>query len=350
MNTNINLSTITKTFSLCNEKNHTFLKQRTKLATHSLFLINEIDISYIVSKIPHFYNFYCILDDWEKVNISQLNDNNIAKLTAVKDTYYLCSYTDNNSVEFIDYLFQFISIKKLIFSMIHAFSHLLNSLQLINENNICFFSISPQNIVFLFNSREKPLLNDFSLSIRTKKLDYVYLSQIINKSTDFTYKPFEIHILYYFIKYNMTTISYSFIEEFCETFMNNLHILHLFSANYKRQYKEQCIESMKKYINVPKNNIIDDILAKHNKWDVYGVSVLFIHVFACISQVFSLKGTFISKITIALSQNVHPNPDKRMCLEETLRVFSTLLSEEKWSFVNKLDNRKLSTLFEKFSE
>ena len=100
--------------------------------------------------------------------------------------------------------------------MIHAFSHLLNSLQLINENNICFFSISPQNIVFLFNSREKPLLNDFSLSIRTNKLDYAYLSQIINQSTDFTYKPFEIHILYYFIKYNMTTISYSFIVEFCE--------------------------------------------------------------------------------------------------------------------------------------
>jgi hypothetical protein len=149
----------------------------------------------------------------------------------------------------------------------------------------------------------------------------------------------------------MITISYSFIEEFCENFVENLSILKLFSENYKNAYKEQCIETMRKYINLSKNDIIDDILERNNKWDVYGISMLYMQIFGSISRVFSLKGTFISKITIELSKNLHPNSDKRMSLEETVASFNKLLNEQHdWSFVNQLDNSKLEQLFDEFSK
>jgi hypothetical protein len=149
----------------------------------------------------------------------------------------------------------------------------------------------------------------------------------------------------------MITISYTFIEEFCENFVENLNILRLFSENYKKSFKEQCVETMRKYINRPRKEIIDDILERNNKWDVYGISMLYLQIFGCISRIFSLKGTFISKITIELSRNIHPNSHKRMSLEETLNIFNKFLNEQdNWSFVNKLDNSKLENLFDEFAK
>ena len=142
-----------------------------------------------------------------------------------------------------------------------------------------------------------------------------------------------------------------FIDEFCENFLENLTILTLFSENYKKSYKEQCVEIMRKYINLPRKEIIEDILERNDKWDVYGISMLYLQIFGCISRVFSLKGTFISKITLELSKNLHPNSDKRMSLEETLNIFNKYLNEENnWSFVNKLDNSKLEQLFAEFAK
>jgi hypothetical protein len=107
---------------------------------------------------------------------------------------------------------------------------------------------------------------------------------------------------------------------------------------------------MKKYINHSKEEIIDDILERSDKWDVYGISIIYIQIFGCISRIFSLKGTFISIIILDLSKNIHPDSDNRMTLEETLYKFNMLLNEqENWDFINKLDNNKLNELFNELS-
>jgi hypothetical protein len=351
METNINISTINKYFSQNNEINK-HPQYRNTIINYSNFAINEANICHKIEKIPYYSNFFSILEDYEALNISQLNEDVLERLKDTKNIqYYLFKYSDRNSIDFIDYLYNSTFIKKLILDLIESFSHILNGLHLLNENNICFFDISPKNIVYLEKFREKPVLRNFRLSLQLSRLDYTYFSHILNKLEDFTYQPLEIHILFYFVKHNMITISYSFIEEFCENFVENLNILRLFSENYKNVYKEQCIETMRKYINLSKNEIIDDILERNNKWDVYGISMLYLQIFGSISRVFSLKGTFISKMTIELSKNLHPNSDKRMSLESTLNSFNKLLNEQSdWSFVNKLDNSKLEQLFEEFSK
>lgn len=350
METNINISTINKYFTPKKEK-HTN-NNRTKIVKFSHYSVNEASISNKIKEIPYFSNYFSILNDYEGLNISQLNENILEKLKNTDNMqYYLFKYSDKNSIDFTDFLYNSKSIKKLIFDIINSFKHILNGLHLLNENNVCFFNISPKNIVYLDNFRENPVFNNFMLSLNLNNLNYTYFSHILNKLDDFTYQPLEIHILYYFIKDNLTTISYSFIEEFCENFANNLNILRLFSENYKKSYKQQCIETMRKYINWSKKDIINDILERNNKWDVYGISMLYVQVFGCISRIFSLKGTFISKILLELIINLHPNSDKRMSLEETLNIFNKLLNEQdNWKFVDKLDNSKLNELFDEFSK
>ena len=119
---------------------------------------------------------------------------------------------------------------------------------LLNENNICFFDISPKKIIFLENYKEKPVLSNFKFSLQLNRVDYTYISHILNKLEDLTYQPFEIHILFYFVTHHMVTFSNDFIQEFCENFVENLNILRLFSENYKNTYKAECIETMRKYI------------------------------------------------------------------------------------------------------
>lgn len=350
MESNINISTINKYFSQNKEKQTN--NYRTKIVNYSHFSINEANIAHKINQIPYYSNFFTILDDYEALNVSQLNENIIEKLKNTDNIqYYLFKYSDKNSIDFIDFLYNSTSIKKLIFNIIDSFQHLLSGLHILNENNICFFDISPKNIAFLENFREKPVIKNFRFSLNVKQLDYTYFSNILNKLEDFTYQPLEIHILYYFVKHDIKTISYGFIEEFCENYVENLNILRLFSENYKKSYKEQCIETMRKYINLSKKQIIEDILERNEKWDVYGISMIYLQIFGCISRVFSLKGSFISKITLELSKNLHPNSDKRMSLEKTLETYNKLLNEEEnWSFVNKLNNSKLEQLFDEFTK
>lgn len=350
MDTNINISTINKYFSQNKEKESNNIWSR--IIINSFFSINEVNIAHKIKEIPYYSNYFSILDDYKALNISQLNENIIEKLKIKEDKYYyLFKYSNKNSTDLIDFIYNSTSIKKLIFDIINSFQHILSGIIILNENNICFFDISPKNILFLDNFRGKPVLSNFKFSLNLNRLNYTDFSNILNNLDDFTYQPFEIHILYYFVKHDIKTISSSFIHEFCENFVENLNILRLFSENYKKNYKEQCIETIKKYINISKKQIIDDILERNDKWDIYGITMIYLQIFGCISRVFSLKGTFMSKITLELSKNLHPNSDNRMSLEETLNTFNKYLNEENnWSFVNKLNNSKLDQLFDDFSK
>ena len=318
MDTNINILNINKHF-FSNKEQLSEIKYRNKIVNYSHFSANEAKICHKIKKIPYYSNFFSILEDYEALNISQLNDDIIEKLKNTGDMqYYLFKYNDRDAVEFVDFLYNFTTIKKLILDNINAFQHLLYGLHVLNDNDVCFFDITPKNINYLHNYRVKPVFNNFKFSLNLNKLDFTNISHILNKLEDFTYQPLEIHIIYYFTKNEITTISYTFIEEFCEEFVESLNILRLFSENYRKKYKEQCIETMRKYINRPRKDILDDILERNDKWDVYGISMIFLHIFGCISRIFSLKGTFISRITIELTRNLHPDSDKRMSLEETL--------------------------------
>jgi len=354
MNTNINILNFNKHFSQNIQENseNKFDENKKIIVSKSFFSINEANICYKIKKIPYYSNYFSILEDYEILNVSQINDVIHEKAQYNENIqYYLFHYTYNNSIDFIDYLYNFISIPHLVFNIINTFSHLFSGLHILNQNNICFFNISPNNILFHKNYREKPVLCNFHMSLRLNKMNFNYISTILNKLDDFTYQPLEIQILFYIIKNDMTTISYSFIEEFTEVFIEKISILRLFSDKYKKAYKEKCIEQLKKYTNLPKKDIIGDILERNDKWDVYGISMLYIHVFGCISRVFSLKDKFINKITLELTKNLHPDPEKRMSLEETLFQFNKLLNdEEDWSFINSLDNNRMELLLDELSK
>jgi hypothetical protein len=267
--------------------------------------------------------------------------------------YYLFKYSDKNAVDFIDFLYGQTSIKKLLLYTINSFQHIGKGLTLLQENRICFFHISPQNIIFNNDSRvkEHALLNGFRVSLQTNKLNEDYMRDIIRVIKNFTYMPFEIHILYHIFKNPVAIINDDFINEFCSEFVDNMHILRLFSETFKLNYKKLCIDMMRTYIGKDVKYIVNDIIERNSKWDVYGICMIFIHIFGCVINVYALKGTFFNKIIPKLLVNLHPNSSKRLSIEQTIHIFNSQLGEEPdWKFVNNLEKNKLSELFKEFEK
>lgn len=350
MNTNIELSNMDNHFFPIiknNDNNEINKKYKTKIINHCFNSINEANISDIIKNIPYYSNNYLIVEDYDYINISQLNEKYIDKLKLTNNEKYLIfSYNNDKCVVFNDFLFSLTTPKQIIFHVIESFSYILKSLIKLNDNNICFFNLSPKNIVFNLNCGEKPILSNFQFCLQIPKLNESYITNIINKLDDYTYKPLEVHLLFYLIKNDFNTVSYSFIEEICEVYVNNLSVLSFFSEKYKEAYKNSCIGILKSYINKPKNEIILDILNQNTKWDVFSISVLYLHIFYNISNVFSLKDTLINKIILDLSKNIHPNPLKRSSLKNVLEYYDKLFNTENdWSYVNKLHGRLMSNLF-----
>jgi hypothetical protein len=352
---NIEISNLKRHFLSKNIENVDKKIYRTKIVNHCFYSINEANICNKIKKIPYYSNYYSILEDYDFINISNIDERIVEKVELLdKSNKYLLfkyknhlTYFSEDLTSFDDFLFNFKESKILICNVISSFSYLLQSLIYLQEQKLCFFQLSPENIIFGEELREKPLLYNFQTSLQVSKLNEDYITNIIKKTTNYSFKPIEVHVLFYLIQNDIITISYSIIEEIVEVFMNNLSILSFFSQSYRDNYKNLAIVFLRQYINKPKKEIIANILEYNDKWDIYSISVLYLHVFASISKVFSLKGTFISKISIELSKCCHPDPSKRMSLAELLETHDNLLDLQKdWSFVNSLDNKKMKKLWD----
>jgi len=211
-----------------------------------------------------------------------------------------------------------------------------------------FFNLSSKNIVF--DESFKPLLTNFEKSLLINNIkDKSYFISIIKEINNFAYKPIEIHLLYYLIVNNEETLSTQLMETICENYIKNMSVLSFFSENFKKSYKNQCIDFLKKYISKSQNEIVDDVITNYKTWDNYELSILYLHIFGNIIRIFSLKETFINKMLFSLIKNIHPNPLKRESLKDTLNSYSELFSTiTDWSFVNSIPQNKIYLLYENF--
>jgi hypothetical protein len=351
MNINIEISNINKhlfSSEINDIQSENVNKYNTRLINYCFYSKNECNISNIIKKLHYYSNRFLVLEDYDFVDISQLNEHFVDKCNLTGDVRYLIfKYKNANVVAFNDFLFNIASPKLFILNVIESFSHLLTSLIQLNDNNICFFNLSPNNIGFYLDCGEKPVIRNFQTSLIVSKLDASYITNIIQKTKDYTHKPLEVHILFYLIQNDISTISYSFIQTVCEVFIKNASFLTFFSEEVVSSYKESCVKSLMKYINKPTNDIILDIIENSDKWDVYSLSVLYLHIFNSILFVFSLQKGFITKISTTLFKNTHPDPSKRQSLKQLAEYYDSLFAvETNWGFVNKLPLNKMPELFD----
>ena len=325
------------------------------ICVYDFFLKNEIIISEKLRDIPCFLDRFHVLENCNFINIGQINEIIFEKIDfhpLKNEKYILCQYNNRNIIELNTFLFNILTPKLFILNVLNSFSYLLTSLIKLNELDICFFNLSPENIIFVNElNNSNPLLQNFKNSLLMEYLDESYINKIIKDTHNYTYKPLEVHVLFYLIQNNEETLSFMLIQNICDNYIKNMSVLSLFSETYKEKYGKLCVESLKKYINKPKSMIIEDILDKSDTWDSYALSLIYLHIIGNISRVFFLKGTFIEKLSILLSKNIHPDSSKRENLKDILKNYEKLYYHfNDWSFVNNINISKMSVLFDFLSK
>ena len=322
-------------------------EERNKIKLYDFSCLNEIQISEKIKKnLPNYVIYFDILTEFSNIKLSSSGLQDTDLLDSAKK-HLLIQYSCEKRVKFYDFLLNLPEPKLFIFHIIDSYSYLILSLIMLNAKNICFFNLTSEKIVFDAISL-KPLLHDVEYSLYTRNLNDDYLCKIVDKMDDFSNMPLEIHVIFYLIKNNENTLSYSIISEICDNFVKNTRVLSIFSQIYRDNFKISCIETLKKYINVPKKDIIGDILLFSGTWDNYSLSILFLEIIGNISRIFSLKDNFITKFSILLSKNINPIPSKREELSETLNKYNRLFIEyPDWSFINSISDEKMELLIEK---
>jgi len=325
-------------------------EDQTKIIVYDFFSINEIKIGEIIEEIPYYRNYYDIITDYDFIDIGKIGEKIIENVdldSKNKDKKYVVfNYNDEKRIGFSDFLFKLpnnTNNKQFVFNILNTYSFLLNSLIKLNENGVCFFELSTENIAFSLYSR--PFLKSFKNSLIISDLNTSYIANIVKNIDTYTHKPLEVHVLFYLIVNNEETMSLSFIEAISNNYVKNMDVLLLFSQNYKESFEKSCVETLKKYINKPKSVIIADILKYSRYWDNYSLSILYLHIIGNISKFFSLKGTFMNKFTLLLIQNIHPNPLKRETLKETSKNYDKLFDNSDWGFINDFSSEKMKKLF-----
>lgn len=350
MEENINISLITKQITNHRRKiNNQYYddENQSKIVIYDFFSINEIKISEIIEKIPYYRNYYNVFVDYDFIDISKIGEKNIENIEYMDldKKYIIFNYDYEKRIRFRDFLFNLsFGKKQFIFNILNTYTNLLESLTKLNENGVCFFELNTENIVFSPSSR--PFFKNFKNSLLIFDLNASYIHNIIGNIDNYTYKPLEIHVLFYLIMNNEDTLSLSFVETICSNYVKTMDVLTLFSQNYRESYEKSCVETLKKYINKPKMAIIADILKYSQYWDNYSLSILYLHIIGNISNLFSLKGTFMNKFTMILIKNIHPNPLKRETLKETSENYDKMFNESEWSFINDFSNEKMEKLYD----
>ena len=125
-----------------------------------------------------------------------------------------------------------------------------------------------------------------------------------------------------------------------------MRILDIFSQQYRETYYKTSMDCLKKYINKPKLEIISQILTYSNTWDNYELSVLYLHILGNVVRVFSLKDTFINKLTNILSKNIGPDPLKRETIIASIEKLDKLFYEyPNWEYINLISKEKMKNLY-----
>jgi len=328
---------------------------KSSICLYDFFCINSIKICEKIKETPNLLNKHYVINNYSLITLGEVseriyhyNTNNTDNTdnTNNSNKYVLLEYNDLKYVEFNDFLFNLPNPKLFIFHVLDSYSILLNNLSSLEQIGIRYLNISTKNIIF--GKNYKPMLRNFETSLLVEKCeDISYFVKMIEKFENYTYKPLEIHVIFYLIKNNENSLSFSAIDSICNNFVKNIHILSLFSKQYKETYYKLSMECLKKYINKPKNEIITEILQYSNTWDNYELSILYLHIIGNLQRVFSLKATLINKLTNILSKNIGPDPLKRETLTNSIEKYNNLFYEfTDWSYINSIPKEKMEKLYE----
>jgi len=197
---------------------------------------------------------------------------------------------------------------KLISIMFDWYERILDCINLLGKYQIVHNDLKYNNVLI---NRETitPIVIDFGLSIYIKHLldnpwreknetgeeinentlkpsskgnnnNFYWKQHFYVHSPDYYLWCFESHIIsFLIIETDTNTLSYDNLRDIAFIFTNNNEALTYMSREFKYNYMKLCISVYKKYVDRPREEVINELIQYWRTWDVYSHNVMFIRLF-----------------------------------------------------------------------
>lgn len=287
-------------------------------------LLNYIKISERIKQISYSRYRYDYIISTSPVNIGQVEDKvlDVVENESVRvNDYLLCTIGERGKTMLSEFFYNFKTPKIIVYHLIESFSDILDNMILLNKANICWFDFTPDSIGF--GNGSKPVLRYFDNSILLDNNFSINLKEILKNVDidDFTYKPIEVHLLYYLLMNKEPVVT----GEAVQIVKTN------FAAKRRLDVTKLCY--IDKYIGYSIDDIIADM--KPNTWDSYIFCSMYIDLLRQIDNKMFPKNEVVTNFIIALTKCNDINPDNRASLSDLKECcYQVKRNCKKWGFVD----------------
>tara|TARA_B110000967_G_C18873431_1_gene556797 strand:+ start:848 stop:2011 length:1164 start_codon:yes stop_codon:yes gene_type:complete len=317
-------------------------KYVSKIQKNNWSAANEIVLGQIIKEFPYFNNHFVPVIDSQPIDIKKIEESDKSEcdiFIKYKDSDFLNMKIDFvDGVTFLDYIienktsdFNFVEL------LVDSYNHLLDSLSKLAEMKIVHYDLKGNNIMFNLVNK-LPLVLDFGLSIdmtavnssNIDKYFYVYAPE---------YAPWclEIHYLSFLLKVSSNPTDKDLIDMVDKYIDNDTNpVGMLFSNTFVDKFKKSCLIQLRKYKAMDKKDCISYILEQWKTWDNFSLSVIYLSFFYYIYSFKYKKQEFVKIMLEVLLLNIHPNPEKRLSINDTSLIFNNKLL----NFVQNVKNVK----------
>ena len=324
-------------------------KYISKLHKKEYQVANEYNVGKMVSQIPLYEYYFAPIVSMCNIDIAKIDkrERDMCRVISRKKSnskFVIMKMPYIKNVSLIKYITNpNIDKREIVTYILYLYKFLLNSLNMLNMHGIVHFDFKHQN--FLIDVKTKnPIIIDFGLSIPIKNLGpETYIKYFYSYNPSYYIWCIDIHIINYVIRVN-SILTYDELVTIIDTSISYNKALLIFSQGFISKYRELAINSYKKYVNMPAENIVTDLVKNCNTWDNYSLSISFLSTINSISSEGFTDNSLIKNFSELLLLNIHPNVAKRLSFDDTKKMYNKLFKldtsvTEHKSILNNFDKK-----------
>ena len=316
----------------CDGTSLTSKKYVSKVQVYNKYAKREIKIGKLIQNIRGFTSHFDPIVKHCQVKLGEIKDDEKSKCDIFKKKdskkFTTMKMPFINGTDFIDFMIQNKDNNYIVNKIIFSYNHLLLSINKLLQSNILHFDLKGTNILYDYDTK-LPLLIDFGLSsIIEDEISDEQMQEIFYVfGADYYVWPLEVHYMAYLVNENKDPTNDELINIADEYVDNNKALIKNFSPSFLKRFKESCLDQLKFYNNMESYSERKTyIMSFWKTFDNYSLSIMYLKFIYFINVNGYKKNKFISHFTELLLENIHPNPEIRNSITETVQTFNGFLT------------------------
>lgn len=287
-------------------KNKNKDKRITRIVSNTFFLENELALYSIINNIPNAEHHFYIFFEKEKLGYHESNDELVWLQSSDRVVlHYEPTYFYSLDETFL--FFEAVSPVEYLHFIMNVYSHLLDSLNLLNQHDIIHF-VSEETIGI--NESREPIIIRFSKSLHiiSSNIRWEYIQGFL----PYAYEswPTELRILSH-LQNRQNSLSKMDLEAIIETLL-------LPEEDAKKAFVFFC-----QYINLPIQKVFQQIFQYANSWGQYSLNKLMLKRLLKMDS----NNVFVKGLKELLLEGIHIQPKLRPTIQESKYKFEQLCYE-----------------------